>query len=105
MCCSGGKRGNHYIQSACNDMRFSGWINPIHGISFGERFKFGQLRTEWQWEMPSATNCDPHVLTEDRRPLIRWYCDEVNVASATLTDNRVPMRSFDILYPIGILAQ
>jgi hypothetical protein len=55
--------------------------------------------------MASATGRDPHVLPENWCPLIRWYCDEMNVASASLTDNCVTMRSLHVLYPIGILAE
>src|SRR5262245_7164739 len=55
--------------------------------------------------MTSAAGRDPHVLPENWCPLIRWYFDQMNVASASLTDNCFTMRSLHILYPIGILSE
>ena len=55
--------------------------------------------------MLSAARRDSHVLSEDRCPLFRRHCDEVNAASASLTDNGVALRGLDILHPIRFRAE
>src|SRR5262245_9909382 len=80
-------------------------VETVQLIKVCDRFEIGQRRTHRDKEMSSATSRNSHVLTEDRCPLIGRYCDEMNVASATLTDNGLAICGLHVLYPIGIRAE
>ena len=53
----------------------------------------------------SAAASDSHVLSEDGCPLLWRHRHEVNPASVSLTNDRVTMRSLDVLHPIGFRAE
>src|SRR5215813_2956337 len=96
-------------ESGCNPLvcgkLLSSGIDPVYGIAVCDRFEIAQRRTHRDREMSAATSRDPHVLPKDRCPLIRRHCDEMNVASAPLTDNGLAMCRLHILHPIGTRAE
>jgi hypothetical protein len=79
---------------------FSRGIDPVHRITPGDHLEIRQQRADTEWEVLSAAQLYSHVLSKDRRPLLRRYRYEVNAASASLTDEGVSTRGFDIFHPI-----
>ena len=80
-------------------------IDSVHWIPPGDRLEVGHRRADGKREVLSAARRDSHVLSEDRCPLFRRHCDEVNAASASLTDDRGAMCGFNILHPIRFWAE
>jgi hypothetical protein len=74
-------------------------IDPVHRITLGDRLELGQRRADCHREVPSAAQRNSNVLSEDWCPLLRRHCHEVNGASASLADNGVAMRGFDVSGP------
>src|SRR5437588_5735020 len=80
-------------------------IDPVHGVTPGDRLEVWQRRADGEREVLSAARRDSHVLSEDGCPLLQRHCHEVNAASASMTDNGVALRGLDILHPIRFQAE
>jgi transposase InsO family protein len=80
-------------------------IDPVHRITLGDRLELGQRCAYGEREVLSAARRDSHVLAEDWCPPLRRHRHEVNRASASLADNGVAMRRFDVFRPVRVGAE
>ncbi len=80
-------------------------VDAVHGITFHDGLEIGQRRANGEREVPPSAGGDADVLAENRRPLLRRRRDEANGTPASLPDDGVAVRSFDVFHPIGIRPQ
>ena len=80
-------------------------IDPVHGITVGNRLELGQRRADGDWKVVAATGRDAHILAEDGRPFGRLYNREVDTAPTSLTKDRIATSGFNVLYPIRSCAE
>ena len=54
------------------------------------------------WKVLSAARRDSQVFSKDRRPFVWRHQHEVNAATTPVSNDRLTMCRFDILYPIRL---